>query len=81
MSRTTLEKIADREQEVAAAVDQVRAQIEQFTARLAELDAEAVDLATARKVVFGLGEDEPSPLKLPGLPDNPAYQRILTVLT
>lgn len=81
MARTTLEKIADREQAVAATAEQIRAQIEQLTARLTELEAEAADLATARKVVLGLDEDEPSPLKLPGLPDNPAYQHILTVLT
>jgi hypothetical protein len=81
VARTTLEKIADREQAVAATADQVRAQIEQLTARSTELDAEAADLATARKVVLCLDVDEPSSLKLPGLPENPAYQHILTVLT
>jgi len=31
--------------------------------------------------VLALGEEEPVPTTHPGLPDNPAYQHILTVLT
>jgi hypothetical protein len=81
MARTALERIADREQQVTAACGQIRTQISELTARLADLDAELADLATARKVVLALGEDEPTPLARPGLPDNPAYQHILTVLT
>jgi hypothetical protein len=76
MPRTTLERIADREQAAAATAEQIRDQIEQPSARLAQIDAELADLATARKVVLALGEDEPTPTQLPGLPDNPAYQHI-----
>jgi hypothetical protein len=80
MGATALEKIADREHAVTAAADQVRAQIAQLTAHLHEFDAELADLAVARKVILALGDDE-SPGRLhPGLPDNPVYQHILTVL-
>ncbi|MEY9864269.1 hypothetical protein ABH935_009925 [Catenulispora sp. GAS73] len=50
MSHTTFDKIADRERAVAAIAEQVRAQIEQLIGRLAELDAEAADLAQGRPV-------------------------------
>jgi hypothetical protein len=80
VTRTTLEKIADREQAVAAATEQIREQIEQLSTRLTDLQAEAADLAVARKVILTL-DDEPTPARLPGVPDNPVYQHILTVLT
>jgi len=76
---TTLEKIAAREQVIATTADDLRAQIQNLTDRLRDLDAEAADLATARKVILVLGEDEP-PATHPGLPDNPLYQHILTAL-
>ena len=78
---TTLEKIAAREQAITAAADNLHAQIQTLTDQLRDLDAEAADLATARKVVLALGEDDPLPETHPGLPDNPVYQHILTVLT
>lgn len=81
MPRTTLERITDREQQVAAACEQIRTQIQQLSARLTDLDAELADLATTRKVVLALSEDESAPATRPALPDNPAYQHILTVLT
>jgi hypothetical protein len=81
MPRTALERITDREQSLTDAAKQVRTQISELTARLRDLEAELTDLATARKVVLALGEDEPVPTTHPGLPDNPAYQHILTVLT
>lgn len=77
MSRTALEKIADREQAVGATADQVRAQIENLAERLRELEAELADLSVARTVVLALGDDEPAH---PRLPDNPVYQHILTAL-
>lgn len=76
---TTLEKIAVREQAIAATADDLRAQIQHLTDRLRDLDTEAADLATARKVILALGQDEP-PATHPGLPDNPVYQHILTAL-
>jgi len=81
MPRTALERITDREQQLTAAREQIRTQISELTARLADLDAELADLTVARKVVLALGEDEPTPTTHPALPDNPAYQHILTVLT
>lgn len=81
MTRTTLEKITDREQQLTDAAEQVRTQIEHLTAHLAALDTERAELAVARKVILALGQDEPVPATHPGLPDNPAYQHILTVLT
>jgi hypothetical protein len=81
MPRTILERITSREQQVTAASEQIRTQIGELTARLADLEAELADLATARKVVLALGQDEPALATHPALPDNPAYQHILTVLT
>ena len=80
MPRTTLEWITEREHALADTAEQVRTQISELTARLHDLEAELTDLATARKIVLALGEDEPTPTTHPGLPDNPAYQHILTVL-
>jgi hypothetical protein len=77
VSRTALEKIADREQAVSITADQVRAQIEALTGQLRDLEAELADLQVARKVVLALGDDEPAG---PRLPHNPVYQHILTVL-
>ena len=80
MPRTTLERITEREHALADTAEQVRNQISELAARLHDLEAELTDLATARKIVLALGEDEPVPVTHPGLPDNPAYQHILTVL-
>jgi hypothetical protein len=77
VSRTALEKITDREQAVNATADQVRTQMDTLAGQLRELDAELADLATARKVILALGDDEPAH---PHLPDNPVYQHILTAL-
>jgi len=81
MPRTTLERITEREHALADTAEQIRTQISDLTSRLREVEAELTDLATARKIVLALGEDEPTPTTHPGLPDNPAYQHILTVLT
>ena len=78
---TTLEKIAAREQAITAAADDLNAQIQSLAEQLRDLDAEAADLATARRVVLSLGGDDPPPATHPGLPDNPVYQNVLTVLT
>lgn len=74
---TTLEKIAARERQITEAADALRAQIHTLTDQLRDLDAEANDLAVARKVILALGQDDPPPA---ALPDNPVYQHILTVL-
>jgi hypothetical protein len=75
---TTLEKITAREQQIASSTDALRAQIHTLTEQLRELNAEAGDLAVARKVILALGQDDPPPA---ALPDNPVYQHVLTVLT
>lgn len=77
MSRTALEKIADREQAVNTTTDQLRAHMDILAGQLRELDAERADLQVARKVILALGDDEPAG---PRLPDNPVYQHILTAL-
>ena len=77
MSRTALDKIADREHAVTATTEQIRAQIDALAGRLRELEAELADLQVARKVILALGDDEPAG---PRLPDNPVYQHILTAL-
>lgn len=74
---TTLEKIAARERQIAESADALRTQIATLTDRLRDLDAEAGDLAVARKVVLALGQDDQP---LAAVPDNPVYQHILTVL-
>jgi hypothetical protein len=58
---TALEKIAAREQAITAAADDLRMQIQTLTDQLRDLDTEAADLATARKVILALGEDDPPP--------------------
>lgn len=73
---TVLAKIADREQELHTAADQLRARIEDLAGQLRELDAELDELAIARKVILALSPDEATPR----LPDNPVYQHALTVL-
>ncbi|WP_406279557.1 hypothetical protein [Embleya sp. NBC_00896] len=80
MGTTTLQRIADREQAVNTAAEQVRARIDELTGRLRELATELTDLTVARKVILALGDDEPPNRPYPALPDNPAYQHILTVL-
>jgi hypothetical protein len=77
MARSTLEKIADREQVVTAHAEQIREQIDQLTACLREREQELDDLATARKVIVELADEDCGPT----LPDNPAYQQILAALT
>ena len=77
MSRTALEKIADRADAVATTASQVRAQIDALVERLRELEAELADLQVARKVILALGDDEHAG---PRLPENPVYQHILTAL-
>lgn len=74
---TTPEKIAARERQIAESADALRTQIATLADRLRDLDAEAGDLAVARKVILALGQDDqPSAT----LPDNPVYQHILTAL-
>ncbi|TJZ97948.1 hypothetical protein [Actinacidiphila oryziradicis] len=80
MPGSTLEKITEREQAVAAEADRTRTEMEQLTGRLGELEGELADLATARKVVLALEQVEDGTTLSPNMPDNPAYQHILAAL-
>jgi hypothetical protein len=76
----TLEKITEREQAVAAQAETARTQIEQLTGRLREMEAEPAELATARKVVLALDQNEDENTRTTGLLVNPLYQHILAIL-
>jgi predicted ATPase len=77
---TILEKLTERERAVTETAEQLHAQVAALTEQLRETEAELHELAVARKVILALGEDEPKPATYPGLPDNPVYQHVLTVL-
>lgn len=77
---STLEKITEREQAVAAGAETARTQIEQLTGRLREMEAEPAELATARKVVLALDQNEDETMRTTGLPENPVHQHILAIL-
>ena len=74
MSATTLQKIADQEQDIALQAEQIRSQIDELTAHLNELEARLRDFVTARKVILDLPADEPV------VAGNPLYQQILATL-
>jgi hypothetical protein len=80
MTRPILDLLAEREQAVRTHADYLRVQLEQLTAQAAELEAELADLAVTRKVLLGLGAEHAEPPGPAALPDNPAYQHILTAL-
>lgn len=69
---TTLEKIAAREQAIAATGDDLRAQIRNLTDRLSDLEAEAADLATARKVILPSARTNRRPQLIPPCPTTPS---------
>jgi cell division septum initiation protein DivIVA len=72
--RSLLDKIAAREQAIAAEAEQVRARLDELTARLRELEQEAEHLRITRKTVLALA-DESDPQ--PAVTQHPAYQQIL----
>jgi hypothetical protein len=80
MTRPILDLLAEREQAVRTHADYLRVQLEQLTAQAAELEAELADLAVTRKVLLDLGAEHAEPPGPAALPDNPAYQHILTAL-
>jgi hypothetical protein len=80
MNRSILELIGEREQVLRTHADYLRVQIEQITREAAELEAERADLAVTRKVLLTLEIDQVEIPGQPALPDNPAYQHILTTL-
>jgi hypothetical protein len=71
-----------REGEVAEQAGRLRDHIAELTARLREFDTESENLQITRKTLLGL--PAPAPVDDPPraeVPEHPAYQQILTVLT
>ncbi|MEV0629560.1 hypothetical protein ACI2LC_44535 [Nonomuraea wenchangensis] len=75
-----LERIDAREQTLTNQAEQTRAQVDELTALLRHLDQDIEHLKITRKTMLALAE-EPDPAPAPALPDHPAYQQILTILT
>jgi hypothetical protein len=79
--KAILEHIETRERELADQVGQFRARIEELTRQLGELDAESENLRITRKTLLTLPLPSPATRPdRPDIPDNPAYQQILTSL-
>ncbi|NBF00095.1 hypothetical protein FE391_35515 [Nonomuraea sp. KC401] len=76
-----LNKIDAREQAVTCQIEQAQAEIDVLTARLAELTETIEHLRITRKTLLSLAhEPGTEPVAAPlALPENPAYQQILTV--
>lgn len=75
-----------REGEVAEQAGRLRDQIAELTARLREFDTESENLQITRKTLLGLPAPAPAPAPVDDppraeVPEHPAYQQILTVLT
>ncbi|WP_406141731.1 hypothetical protein [Streptomyces sp. NBC_01089] len=77
---STLEKITEREQAMAAEADRTRTEMEQLASCLGDLQGQLADLTTARKVVLALELGRGGTTRSPSLPDNPACQHILAAL-
>ncbi|WP_393073134.1 hypothetical protein [Streptomyces sp. LN704] len=72
-----LDKIAAREQAVAAEAEQVRTHTDELAGRPGELDQEAEHLRITRKTVLALAHDDLHEPPTPVVPEHPAYQQIL----
>jgi hypothetical protein len=79
-TRSILDRLADREQDLCARAEDLRGQLQQLTGHISELEAELADLATTRKVLLTLETGETEHDAPPNVPANPAYQHILTAL-
>ncbi|ALO98800.1 hypothetical protein SHL15_7814 [Streptomyces hygroscopicus subsp. limoneus] len=80
--KAILEHIEARERQLADQARQFRARIEELTRQLGEIDAESENLRITRKTLLALPMPPPAAEpELPGIPDHPAYQQILTALT
>lgn len=70
--------------EVTEQAGLLRDQIAELTARLREFDTESENLQITRKTLLNLPAPAPAPVDDPPraeVPEHPAYQQILTVLT
>jgi hypothetical protein len=74
-----LARLEEREREIAAQAEAVRARITELTALLAEFDQAAEEIRITRKTLLELPEPQPVTPPTPKLPDHPAYQQIKTV--
>jgi len=82
-TRSILDGLAEREQDLCARAEDLRGQLQQLTGHVSELEAELADLATTRKVLLTLETGETGETEHdapPNVPANPAYQHILTAL-
>jgi hypothetical protein len=79
-----LDRIDLREKALTSHIEQIQAQIEELTARLRELDQNLDHLRITRKTLLVLAA-EPDPALPPPpasvIPDHPAYQQILTLMS
>jgi len=79
-----LDRIDLREKALTGHIEQIQAHIEELTARLRELDQDLDHLRITRKTLLILaGEPDPAhpPPPASAIPDRPAYQQILTLMS
>jgi hypothetical protein len=79
-----LNRIDAREKALTSQIEQTRDQIEELTARLRELNQDLDHLRITRKTLLLLAAEPdpaPPPPPAPVVPDHPAYQQILTLIT
>lgn len=79
-----LDRIDAREKALTSQIERTRDQIEELTARLRELDQDLDHLRITRKTLLVLAAEPdpaPPPPPAPVVPDHPAYQQILTLIT
>lgn len=79
-----LERIDAREKILTSQIEQTREEIEELTARLRELDQDLDHLRITRKTLLVLAAEPdpaPPPPPAPVVPDHPAYQQILTLMS
>jgi hypothetical protein len=79
-----LDRIDAREKALTSQIEQIQAQIEELTGRLRELDQDLDHLRITRKTLRVLAAEPdaaspPPPASV--VPDHPAYQQILTLMT
>ncbi|MFD7395741.1 hypothetical protein ACFV60_11955 [Streptomyces virginiae] len=71
----------ERELEITAQAETMREQVAQLTAQLDALGRAAEEVWITRKTLLGLPDPGPPTLPTPKLPDHPAYQQIMAVLS
>ncbi|MFF7234503.1 hypothetical protein [Streptomyces sioyaensis] len=77
--RPLLDALGIQEDAAQAMADELRTQIGELQARLREAETHLEQLAITRKTVTALADRLPTQADSPGLPEHPAYPRILAV--